>query len=326
MQFAKPFYKVEEEFKFRVFLLNQKLVPYTGNQRTDVEIFDSKGQTVKKFNNIRTTEFGVFENSVEISQSENLGKWKIQVSSEGRVITKKFTVQQPSKNGLEAYLDMAKTVAFPDRKVFMNIYVKDRFSKIFSGEAKIFLSARFKGSQTNEINSQVKTVKIFGNKVGVALDFQDDLEIRFPTADMILRFDVDVTDTETRRTTTVSREVEMIYSSRNKIQTSRKKYFKPGFKYAMKVKVKTVDGNPDNSFNKLSMSVEYHNGGNKIDKQNFAHNLKNGEASTPLNPKTETTKIVVNLEFAGAKLTEVIERLPTLGGNDYMQVTVTGKK
>lgn len=327
LQFPKPFYKAGEEFKFRVFMMNRKMLPFKGNHVTDVEVFDSLGQLIKRFPNIKITDFGVYEDSVKIPvDSENLGKWKIQVSSSNRIITKRFVVQQANRNEFEVFLDLPQMVAHPNKRVYMNIYIKDRLNKFFIGDAQISVSVRFKGSNSIEFEKVVKTVEIVGNKKVVGLDFEDDLEVRFPTADLILKFSVDVTDTANQRTTTVSREVEMKYNTRNVIQTVRKKYFKPGFKYTLKVKVKTVDGNSDDSFNKLSMKVEYHNEGNKVDKKNYVQNLKKGEISFQLSPTAKTTKIDIHLEFAGAKLSEEIIPLPTVGNKEYMQVSVSGKK
>ncbi|CAG9810259.1 unnamed protein product [Chironomus riparius] len=325
IQYTKPFYKIGDDFSFRIFALNQKMLPYSGRQSINVKILDSKNKVIEKFDNIETLNFGVYENKFKLSDSENLGKWKIQVESADRKITKKFNVEQANPDNLEIYIEMVPMLAYLDRKAFMNIYVKDRSNKFFTGTAKIYVSGSVKGSSRVDFNRKlVKTLDLVGHKNGVGISFDEEIGLS-PPSDMNLKFDVEVTDPATQRSIKASKNVELKSNSRNTIHLVKKKFFKPGFKYPMKVKVKTLDGAPDNSFNKLSMTVEYHNKGSGIDKKEFQMNLKNGEISAPLNPTADTTQITVNLAFVGASLTEVIKPLPTMGANEYMQVSLLKK-
>ncbi|XP_070504794.1 uncharacterized protein [Chironomus tepperi] len=324
IQFSKLFYSTSESFSFRIFALNQKLLPYKGTQSINVKILDSKNEAVQIFERIQTTNFGVYENSFKLKSAQNVGQWKIQVESGDKKITKKFHVGQPSDDNLEMYIQMSSVISYTDRRAYMDIYVKDKNNKIFTGTANIYASGKFKGSDRNAFDRKlVKQVELAGHKKEV--EFNDEIIGRNASADMILRFDVEATDPDTQRSIKTSKEVELKYNTRNTIHLIRKKYFKPGFKFPMKVKVKTLNGQPDNSFNQLYMTVEYHNNGTGIDKKQFQLNLKDGEILTPVEPTLTTTHITLNCQFAGAKLTEVIEPLPVMGEKEYMQVTTLKK-
>ncbi|XP_070504789.1 CD109 antigen-like [Chironomus tepperi] len=321
IQFSKLFYSTSESFSFRIFALNQKLLPYKGTQSINVKILDSKNEAVQIFDRIPTTNFGVYENSFKLESAQNVGQWKIQVESGDKKITKKFHVGQPSDDNLEMYIQMSPAISYTDRRAYMDIYVKDKNNKIFTGTANIYASGKFKGSDRNAFDRKlVKQVELAGHKNIVDIKYDEHLGI-YPSANMILRFDVEATDPDTQRSIKTSKEVELKYNTRNTIHLIRKKYFKPGFKFPMKVKVKTLNGQPDNSFNQLYMTVEYHNNGTGIVKKQFQLNLKDGEILTPVEPTLATTQITLNYEFAGAKLTEVIEPLPVMGEKEYMQVT-----
>ncbi|XP_070504795.1 uncharacterized protein [Chironomus tepperi] len=320
IQFSKLFYSTSESFSFRIFALNQKLLPYKGTQSINVKILDSKNEAVQIFERIQTTNFGVYENSFKLETAQNVGQWKIQVESGDKKITKKFHVGQPSDDNLEMYIQMSSAISYTDRRAYMDIYVKDKNNKIFTGTANIYASGKFKGSDRIAFERKlVKQVELAGYKNEV--EFNDEIVGRNASADIILRFDVEATDPDTQRSIKTSKEVELKYNTRNTIHLIRKKYFKPGFKFPMKVKVKTLNGQPDNSFNQLYMTVEYHNNGTGTVKKQFQLNLKDGEILTPVEPTSATTQITLNYQFADAKLTEVIEPLPMMGEKEYMQVT-----
>ncbi|XP_070504781.1 thioester-containing protein 1 allele S1-like [Chironomus tepperi] len=323
---SKPIYKTGDDLKFRIFVLDKMMVPLTSHGQISVSIHDSKDNVIHKIDRIKT-KIGVFEGLIKIADAPNLGRWKLVINLLDREIVKFFNVEKSVDEGLEVQLEMSSAVSFKDRRVYMTFIVSDKLNKFFIGRASIHASAKFKGSERIEINRHVKDVDIFGNKKGIGLDFADDLGIRYPTEDMMIKFDVTLTDAATKRTTKVSKEVEMKYKVRNVIQVIRKKYFKPGFKAPTKVRVKLLDGRLDNEFSELSITNEYHNrnpNSNKIQKikKEFRVNLKNGETSNILQTKPETELIVVKLEFDGAELVEEIYPLPTHGANEYMQATI----
>jgi len=304
------------------------MIPYDVEKKIkEIVIFDSTGYAVRKYYEAVPNEFGAFEETMEIANDPNLGKWKIQVEIEGRKVSKSFEVQKYEEGDLEVILDIASVVAHIDKNVYLTIFTKSDDESFVNGEAAISLSARFVDSTKIEIEKKnFKKVPLKDHKTVVVLNFGDDMEIKFPTSDMVLKFDVEVTENYSQKSKKVSKEVQMIHKGRNTIQVIRKKYFKPDSKYPMKIRVKTVSGSNDNSFHQLKMNVKYKNGERIIDDKSFSINLKNGETSQILNPTKEATKIIVNFEFNEIKKTEEIDIFPTFGANEYMQAAVVSKK
>jgi hypothetical protein len=208
----------------------------------------------------------------------------------------------------------------------MDIYVKDTFDKLFIGTAKITVSARFKGSSRLEIDHLVKNVSISSAKNAVVLDIQDDLRIRYPLENMIIKFDVEVKNSITKDSIKVSKETEMRHKGKHVIEVVRKKFFKPGFKFPVKIRVNHVNGHPDNSFNRLSLKIKYEASKSKFDEKSIEVDLKNGETTANLQPAADIRKIQLSLEFAGTPKIDVIDRFPTLKANEYMQVSIITKK
>lgn len=304
------------------------MVPYNvGKKIKEIVIFDSTGYAVRKFYDVDPSDFGAFEESMEIANDPNLGKWKIQVEIEGKKVSKSFEVQKYEEGDLEVVLDIPSVVAHVEKRVYMTIITKSDDGGFVNGEAAISLSARFAGSTDNQIvKENFKKIQLKDRKTVVMIDFENDMEIKFPTSDMVLKFDVEVTENYSQKSKKVAKEIQMMYKGRNTFQIIRKKYFKPDLKYFMKIRVKTVSGVNDNSFNQLKMNVKFKNAENIIEDKKFSINLKNGETSQVLNPTKETTKIIVDLEFDEIKKTEEIDIFPTFGANEYMQATVASKK
>ncbi|CAG9810249.1 unnamed protein product [Chironomus riparius] len=323
VHFDKPVYKTGEEFKFRIFVLNNNLRPHQNHENIEVLIFDSKENPIKLFNKIRASSFGIFEDSIKLAEAPNLGQWKIRAFIGDKKISKSFFVYKPDENGLEVAVDAPSAIAHIDKRLYITVHVKDNIDKFFVGTADIFVKAKFKNANKNQLEQHVKTVDINGNKKVIPVDFDNDIGIRFPTADMILDFDIVVKDQATQRSFTVNKQIELIYKGKNTIQVVRKKYFKPNYRFNARVKVKLLDGRPDNSFNQLSVAVKYIDKNSKAINEQSQINLKNGETLLSLQPKADTIRIVLDLKFAGVEHSEKIDRFP--GIEEYMQVSPTNK-
>lgn len=329
--FDKPIYRTGEEFNFKVILLDEKMIPKVSHSPMDVTIFDSKSIAVRTFRNAETTNYGIFADSLKIAEKPNVGRWKIQVNVNERKVTKIFEVHHPVEENFEVLVDIPEAVAYADRKVFMGITIKDQLFNFFTGTATISVSGRFQNSDREMFRKIAKTLDIEGNKKILNLDYENEIGISFATKDMLLIFKVEVTCKITKRVTKAIKEVRMRYKGKNDIQLIRKKYFKPSLKYPVKIRVKTLDGRLDNSFNQLKMTVTYENrntGNQKLtkDEKSFSVNLKNGETLQQLQPTVQTEKITIDLEFAGTKLTETIDPLPTYGLNEYLEVKLINKR
>lgn len=306
--------------------MNQNLKPRQNFKDITVVVRDSEGHVIKYYGDITTSNFGVFETYFKIADSPNLGKWTLEVNGAGRKVTKNFHVLKPENNGMELFVEVPSIVAFDDRKIFMSLYVKDKLDSLFHGTANIWVYAWFKGSNKIEINEHAKTINITGSKNGVVLDIQDDLGIKYPNQDMIVKFDVTVTNHITQSSVKILKQTEMRYKGKHFFEIIKKKFFKPGFIYPVRIRVKHVNGHNDNSFNQLFLTVKYTASETKIEEKSFKINLKNGETVAQLQPAADTKQILVSLEFAGTVHTEKIDRFPTFGVNEYMHVTTVTKK
>lgn len=323
VQFNKPVYKSNDAFKFRVFVLTQKLVPYSSFGQMNIAIYGPNKNILWNDQKVtQISDYGVYEKSLNIQELQNLqnnfGIWTLLVEIDGRKISKSFEVQQQNSGDAEVFLHVPSEVAFEDRKIYLNIFTKNPRGK----EATIFVTAKFVGSNKEEISKKVKSLKLTELKTTVMLDYEDDLGIRFPTKDMILKFIIQTSST------TVTKEVKMRHKGKHTIQVMRKKYFKPGFKFPTKIRVKLLDGKSDNSFNQLSTTVKYisksKNGKTNVDEKTYQTNLKNGDAVFNLQPKAKTIKIQLLLKFAETEHTEEIEKFP--GDDEYMQVSMVKKR
>ncbi|XP_070504845.1 CD109 antigen-like isoform X2 [Chironomus tepperi] len=328
VQFNKPIYSSNEAFNFRVFVLTRNLLPVANYGPINVAFRDSDNVEVLRFNTaILTDQFGVFEDEIKIYELLNnrgakLGIWTLEVTAADRKVIKTFEVQAHN-NETEVFVDGPSSVAFVDRKMYLTIHTKDPYDR----SAVIHVAAKFINSDLKEIDKIVKEVPLTDIKTVVPLDFQDDLDIKNPEDDMDLSFTVRITGDNS---TSVIKNIKMRHKGRNTIQVIRKKYFKPGFKFPIKVRVKDLDGKPDNSLNQLNTNIMYVSGmvdrqtGQPISDTKEVHtNLKNGEAILQLEPKDDTRKIIALFEIANTKHTEEIDRFP--GVAEYMQVTMLNK-
>lgn len=329
--FDKPVYKGGDDFKFRIFVLDQKLIPLENHKISEIRISDSKGNIIRKLKNAQTFKHGVYEDVLKIAKAPNMGRWNVQATINGRNISKTFLVHVPESENFQVLLNVPKVVAFVDRKFTLQINVNNRDEKFFSGVAKVKVFGRFVGEENIILNQPVHgEIKIVRGKASLVVDFEEDLGFTYPTVDMLLTFYVEVIKDVTKETAEVTRQILMRHKGRNEIEIIRKKYFKPTFDFPIKIRVKTVDGRPDNSFNQLLIIEKYQNknedGKLEITPTSRRVNLKNGETVARLKPIAETMKITIQLKFGESELTEIIERLPTYGTDEYMQATFTNKR
>lgn len=324
---SKPVYKTGEKVTFRIFVLDQKMNPLLEHPQMTVAVLDSMNNIIVKVDDAKISNYGEFEEFFEIADDPNLGNWKIEVEISERKIEKLFEVQKYNPGDIEVLVDVNSVVAFENRRIYFTIYAQNEDKNFVIGNAKINFYGRFEGSNEIEITKlSAKLVKIDSSKTVVDINFEDDLGIRFPTKDMILKFDFEVTETSSQKSKIVSREILMKHKGKHTIQVVRKTYFKPGFKFPIKIRVKLPDEKLDNSFHQLALGIEYRNGNRKISDKKFKVNLKNGEYVISLEPTADATKIVLDLEFAESNHHEEIEQFPSLGSNEYMQINVIGKR
>jgi len=297
------------------------MLPLKGRRQVSAYITDAnENKIVEDISLAENREFGVYEANFTIPQRDTPGLWFINVQVRGRKVSKSFQVQQQLRSDDEIFIEMQDAVAFVDRKIYLILHTKEPSGR----SANIHLAAKFENASIDEINMLVRSQDLKTTKTVFQLDFQEDLSIRFPTANMILKFTVHVVHAATGKKTTVDKEVRMRHKGRNTIQIIRKKFFKPGHKYSIKARVKTLDGKPDNSLNHLSTTIKFVTKNNKSEEKSYQSNLKNGEFIYSLQPKADTYKILISMEIADTKYAEEVSRFP--GAKEYMLVSVLTKR
>jgi len=326
VNFAKQVYRNGDMFKFRVFSLNQRLNPYEGYHPINISIMDSDGQTIKTFNGETDSKYGFYENMFKIPETENAGKWKIHVNLVGQTTSKYFYVTNETQHCLEAYLDIPKLVSYLDEKVSMNIYVKHKDDKLFAGTADISVIGRINGSSNVVLEKHIKTVDLIGSKKLVELNYKDELEITSPTSDIILTFNVKLTEKITQKSIEITKVTKMKFDVNHTIKITRKEYFKSGFEFSIQYKFKKFNGNQEFLKAKEKVTVEYHNKNRKTGIETTTQEDKkiiietNGKASLLLYPSSEATKIVILCELFGLRQIETIYPLPVHGTKEYLHL------
>jgi len=332
VNFAKQVYRNGDMFKFRVFSLNQRLNPYEGYHPINITIMDSDGQTIKTINGETDSKFGFYENSLKIPETENAGKWKIQVNLAGQTTLKYFYITNGTKHILEAYLAIPNPVSYLDDKVSMNIYVKHKDEKLFEGTADISVIERINGSSNVVLEKHIKTIHFIGSKHLVELNYKDELDITSPTSDMILTFNVKITDKITQTAIKISKDTEMKFKVKHTIKIIRREFFKPGFDFSIKYKIQKFNGNQKFVKAKEKMTVEYHNKNRKTGIETTTQEDKeiiietNGEAFLLLNPTSEATKIVILCKLFELRQIETIYPLPVYGAKEYLHLNRLSSK
>jgi len=326
----KLVYKNGDTIKFRTFVLDRDMLPYRYTSM-NVTILDGKKNVIKKLENVKTTKFGVFEDYLNVADSPNFGVWRIEVDVDGKTRSKHFSVKHHEENKFEVLVKSTdKEVPFDDRYVFLFIQAKHRVNKVFSGVAKISSSARFDGKDDPVIVRFVKNVTLPVDKNVISLKIDDDLGIRSTSTDMIVTLTVEVIEDKTRHYEKITVDVPLRTFS-NRLKVIRNPFFKPGFDFAMTLKARTLNDEPDKSLRTLTMIVDYEElndetHASSTKKETFVLNLKNGEIEVFLHPTDITKSIKVIFEFGGTDLKERIEKMQNNGVNEYMQGSIENKK
>jgi len=318
----KAIYKVGDKIKFRLFALDHQMLPFKHQARINATFYDAKNEIIYLIPTITTTEFALFEQTINIINVWNFGDWKVVVNVNDREISKYFKVQHHIDNTFNVFVDMADRLAYIDKIFNMNIFVKHDDDQFFVGNAKILL----KSSRINKYDKLLKSIEVHGGKNQITLNIVEDLGIKFLNVDIELTFEVEVVEKPSGKFVKVIKKALLNHKHRNTIQVIRKKYFKPGFKFPFKVRVKLLNGQADNSFHQLKMTVEYFTRNGIENKILSEINLNNGDTSSILYPTADTVEILITLKFADFEHVEKIQKFSAYGINEYMQVSFVNKR
>lgn len=301
------------------------MLPFIDQSTIEVKIYDSDDKIVQNFSDLRTTKFGFVEKTFKIPAGHHFGNWRIEVQTKTRKKSKLFKVQQHIQDSFDVFVDSPSMVAYEDREFKMTLHFKDKDDKFFIGTARIAMEGKTFGSSTS-IRAVVNE-NLAGNKKEISLKFDQHLNIMAPSDDMYLTFNIEVTDSSTNNVVKVTKEIKMIYKGRNIFQVVRKRFFKPGFDFRIKIRAKVVDGQIYNSLNKLKLKVEYQNKDREVvNTKSSEFNLKNGEASTILDPTKNTNRIKLEMEIGTSKRIEFIDKFSTYDADEFMNINLLSKR
>lgn len=319
----KPIYKPGDGLKLRVFVLNQKLLPFTGQTQINVKVYDSTGSLIQIIKDVKTSKFGLIEKSITIPKSQNFGKWKIEVQTNNRKKSKELQVQSHLDGDFDVFLDIPDILAYRDQNFTMNILVKGENDRFVDGSARISVTGILRDGSTKHL----RPVEVNGIKTEVKLSFVEDLNLSSLNNDIDLKFHLEVTDSITQKVVTVQKVVKLYHKDMHIIQVSRKSFFKPGFDFPIKVRVKNMNGVPDKATSQLTMTVEYQiRNGITINKRTSTVKLINGVALDVLHPGAAVDKMVIHLDVEGTVHVENVEKFSVYDVDEHMQVNFVNKR
>lgn len=318
IQLDKLYYKAGDEIKFRVFVLSQKLVPFDSIDDMNIVIYDHLNNVIESIENASATD-GVYNGVAKIHGSSENARWKIEVEVNGRKKSMTFIVDNKKENSLQVELVVDEQVSIKSKKIYFGINVKPLEDKTFSGTAKIIL---YKGQ--NKRRSFIRALNITSQYTQTKFDISDDLLIRLLNTDMDLHFLVEISDKRNKIVASVRKTVVLKPIDRI-IKLSKKNYFVPNIEFPVNIEVRKINGELENSFETLNLTVEYVDEDN-VEKKVLLTDLENGKTFINLQPPADTKKIKLNLKFRETYLEDTIESYEQQGKNHYIFASAVTQK
>ncbi|XP_070504987.1 thioester-containing protein 1 allele R1-like [Chironomus tepperi] len=313
----KPAYKPEDQIKFQVFVLNQKLIPFPSPQifKIDIEIIDSGNETVKQYNNVALSENGHFSNKFTLSENPIFGIWKIQAKVNDKVRSKSFKVHDYNKNIIQFDVIMDREVLFNDKSIVMNINAKHPTKINFRGNLMITVDAYSMNS-----NKTIIQQKKFHSILRHLHEFRiiEDLGISTSDLDCRVKFNIVIEDKSTKLSSSKDAEVILRENQIKRLFLKRQKYFRPGLEFTATAEVKTSDDQPYNSISSMEVMIKYYKKSFMTHAANETLDITNGESLISMAPLADTTKIEIQLKLKELYLTEYIEA--QLKSREYIAV------
>lgn len=290
----------------------------------NIVIVDSNHNVVQMFDDIKLNDFGFYQFSFEVLSSFMLGHWKVVVNVNGRKKIKKFEVQQTGGMSIQAKVIMAKEVGFEDKYIYMDIKAKSPVNKITTVSATVTVNGHFVGEDKLVVNRIVKNITFENEIQNIEFNIQDDLGINFLSSDIELNFLTNVYEHSSKTETLVNTSVIVRHEAQRKIILTKEKFFRPGFKFPINVRVETFYGTLDNSFHMLNADITYFNRENQT--SSIKSSLTNGSVILNLDPPAKSSKIEIIFTFGKTRLFDVIYPVPTHGAVEYIHADFDEKR
>ncbi|KAH3716732.1 hypothetical protein DPMN_059461 [Dreissena polymorpha] len=265
VQLDKAIYQPGQTINFRTFAVYSDMTVFNG--RFDVDIYDPKGNHMKKMTNVSSGVYGVVEDLMIMDDEPVLGKWRIEskaiahkhenVSYSDQTATKYFTVDKYVLPKFDVQVQLPSYVVTTDSSMQGSVTAKYTYGKPVMG--KVFVQA--------DINYGSAPWKYRGDEVMVetSLDINGDAKFNIPFDKILHEVDpstyeplvtklagyylvvkVSVTESLNNITRNATAMVQF-YSEPYKLQFSRgtsPTFFKPGLPYIGHVSLAQADGRP----------------------------------------------------------------------------------
>lgn len=301
IQTNKASYLTGDDFKFQIFILNQKFIPIK-SKPISVEIRDSKGNQIRKYLNAKTSKFGSFEGAVKIAETPNLGTWALQVEINGRKKMRKFEIKKVVEDFLQVDVIVSKEVRFSDKKIDMSLKAKRTFNKFFQGFAKVTAITKTFDGETVMPSQVIREVPLSNLGEHIQIDIENDLKINSIKSDLKVSFVIEITDNSSAEKKKLSAETIIKNNMEEDISVLRHKYFRPGIKFPITVKIKNFGSDSENFHNLMSYQIDYHNrdvvtNKESVETKQSSIALKKAITKFELSPQIDTFKIDLNYKY-----------------------------
>lgn len=285
-----------------------------------ITIYDSAGNTQRKFSKIKTSEYGVYESSAKLSESPFLGKWTIEVDVDGKKRSKNFEVQKLDVNSIEVDIDTVKEVPSSSKKIFLSIKVKQPKESFFLGNVTVTASGSFRKNGQNIQISHVKNVNLNSVTKTLEFDIENDLKILSPDTNTKINFNIVIVDH--MGVQKFSRDTKTLLTAKKVEQSAkllRNKYFRPGIKFPIKIEVNSLADDLDNMFDILKLNLKYYKKNNRTQEKSFKIKVLKTVITTYFTPPIDTVKVDINVQFNADVIKETVMKIPSHADDEFMQ-------
>jgi MG2 domain len=317
----KPIYKPGDEVRFLVLVLDSDTRPID-DKSVQVNVIDSKGNIVRKIDETKSKDAGVFEGSVGISSEPNLGAWELEVSIDNseHKTAKIFNVEKFEMPPFTLFVETSAAVNFEDNFVNFKIFALDSNNQIVNGNVKLTAFAYYENKPQRKIKEVSKEAQMSVNNQYLELNLKKDLKINFLLKNLILNIEVEFEDQNSKKKAKQTRKVLVLVKGKNFIRVRKPEFFYPGYMYAINVVVEKLDGTLDmRTAEPLKLNFMYNPSQGK---QYVQHQfLKNGKAKFVLKPSETVESIDVKFEFDGTSLEDKILPFPSALNSNFIKVT-----
>lgn len=320
IQLDKAMYQPGDEVKFRVFILSQKMIPLSDYQ-INIIIHDDKNNIQRIFSEVKTSEFGVYENSLVIPKVSILGNWKFEVEVNGKRRSKHFKVQELNVKSIGVGIDTYKKVPIESEDIFLGFKVKHPYKKYFQGTVILKAVGKYiKEGKTRSISYSEK-FHITSFTQTQAINIKNNLSITSLESDTIVNFLVGIKEENKTETTfkKITKVLLVAKKKENNVRVLRNHFFRPGLKFPIKIVIDTLGS--INTIDQIQINLKYHfKNGLETEKQyNLA--VRTTTISTAFLPPIDCVKVDINIMFNNQIFNDTVMSIVSNSEDEFMQIS-----